>query len=265
MRSRDGLWPDERPGRAQRTRPGGPSALAQPGVPWDRWTRRFRKPGAAREEEGRASRTVSPSGEQRLPISPRPTQALCHRSLVPPGPFPLSQSPWTLWPQPARVDAGLIWVPDGGRCSMEMRGDWGQAGFEVLEEHACLEMLERGTVGRVGVSMESIPVILTVNYHFADGAIHFRTGEGSKLAAATRNAVVAFQIDEIDSVYHAGWSVLAVGMAKELKEPGDLAWASRLPLRAWAPGIREHFVRIVPEVVLGRRIIPGHSEPQPWP
>jgi len=144
-------------------------------------------------------------------------------------------------------------------------GDGAAQDFEVLGEEECLRLLSLGTIGRVAATVGAIPVVFPVNYHFADGAIHFRTGYGSKLAAATRNAVVAFQIDEIDRIYHAGWSVLAVGMAGELKEPGEVAWVSQLPLRAWAPGIRDHFVRIVPEFVSGRRIIPGHSEPQPWP
>ena len=87
-----------------------------------------------------------------------------------------------------------------------------------------------GTIGRVALTM----AVFLVNHHFADGDIHFRTGEGAKLAAAPRNNVVAFQVDEVDRLYHAGWSVLAVGTAQELKESVDLAWATRLPLRAWA-------------------------------
>ena len=144
-------------------------------------------------------------------------------------------------------------------------GDRDETGFEVLGEEECLELLRLGSFGRVAVTVEAIPAVFPVNYRFADGAIHFRTGEGIKLASATRHAVVAFQVDDIDRIYHAGWSVLAVGTAQELKESADLAWAGQLPLRAWAPGVREHFVRIVPDFVSGRRIIPGHDESPPWP
>jgi uncharacterized protein len=148
---------------------------------------------------------------------------------------------------------------------MDAYGDRSQAGFEALGEEECFELLGQGTIGRVGINLESIPVVLPVNYLFADGAIHFRTGEGTKLSAASKNAVVSFQVDAIDPLYHAGWSVLAVGTARVLEDSVDLTWAARLPLRAWAPGVREHFVRIVPEFVSGRRIIPGHDEAQPWP
>ena len=147
----------------------------------------------------------------------------------------------------------------------DLHGDWGQAGFEALGEEECFELLGRGEIGRVGLTLGSIPVVLPVNYHFAEGVIHFRTGEGAKLRAASQNTVVAFQVDDFDPLNHAGWSVLAVGLARVLEDSVDLAWASSLPLRAWAPGVREHFVRIVPEFVSGRRIIPGHDESQPWP
>jgi uncharacterized protein len=148
---------------------------------------------------------------------------------------------------------------------MDIQGGRGQAGFVALGEEECFELLGRETFGRVGVTLGSIPVVLPVNYHFADGAIHFRTGEGTKLKAAAQNTVVAFQVDHIDPTYHAGWSVLAVGMARVLEESTAVSWASRLPLRAWAPGVRDHFVRIVPDFVSGRRILPGHDEPLPWP
>jgi nitroimidazol reductase NimA-like FMN-containing flavoprotein (pyridoxamine 5'-phosphate oxidase superfamily) len=148
---------------------------------------------------------------------------------------------------------------------MDLHGDCGQAGFEALGEAECFELRGRGKIGRVAVTMGAIPAVLPVNYHFADDAIHFRTGEGAKLTTASQNAVVAFEVDEIDLHNHAGWSVLAIGMARVLDSSADLAWAARLPLRAWAPGVRDHFVRIVLEFVSGRRIIPGHDEAQPWP
>jgi len=145
----------------------------------------------------------------------------------------------------------------------EAHGEWRGDGFEILSESECFGLLSRETVGRVAVSLGAIPAVFPVNYLYVDGGIHFRTGVGTKLAAATRGAVVAFEIDEIDRLYHSGWSVLAVGTAEELTEPADLARAAHLPLRTWAPGERDHLVRIVPDFVSGRRILAGHDEPEP--
>jgi nitroimidazol reductase NimA-like FMN-containing flavoprotein (pyridoxamine 5'-phosphate oxidase superfamily) len=61
---------------------------------------------------------------------------------------------------------------------------------------------------------------------------------GTKLDSAANNAVVAFEVDEIDPVAHTGWSVMVTGMARELTDPGELAAAQTPPLARWGPGRR---------------------------
>jgi hypothetical protein len=51
----------------------------------------------------------------------------------------------------------------------------------------------------------------------------FCTANGGKLAAATLQRVVAFQVDEIDPEGRTGWSVLGVGQAYEVTDPRRLA------------------------------------------
>ena len=138
-------------------------------------------------------------------------------------------------------------------------------GFEALDEEECLTLLSQRTIGRVALTMKAMPVVLPVNYCFIDGAIAFRTGDGVKLTAATQNAVVAFQVDDIDPVTHTGWSVLALGIARALTTPADLAWAETLPLRPWAPGSKDHVVRLVPEFLSGRRITDESKDLHAWP
>ena len=62
-----------------------------------------------------------------------------------------------------------------------------------------------------------------VTYHLHDEEIVFRTQNGSKLAAATRHAVVGFEIDDVDLQAHTGWSVLGIGEAYEVVDPARLA------------------------------------------
>jgi len=128
-------------------------------------------------------------------------------------------------------------------------------GYAVLEEAECLRLLAQGSIGRVAVSIGAVPAVFPVNYGVLDGAIVFRTGKGSKLDAAVRNAVVAFEIDEVDPLYHEGWSVLVVGIADEVRDRRMTEKAQRLPLEPWAPGPRHHLVAIQPEFVSGRRIV----------
>jgi nitroimidazol reductase NimA-like FMN-containing flavoprotein (pyridoxamine 5'-phosphate oxidase superfamily) len=123
-----------------------------------------------------------------------------------------------------------------------------------LDEDECRELLGHGTVGRVGVTVGGLPMILPVNYGWVDGDILFRTGDGTKLKAAVDRAVIAFEVDAYDVEHRAGWSVLAIGRAFEVLDPVAVAAAESLALAPWANGNRHHWVRMRPELISGRRI-----------
>ena len=130
-------------------------------------------------------------------------------------------------------------------------------GLELLTEAECRVLLETEQIGRVGLSVGALPAIFPVNYRIVDGDIVFRTGEGTKHRAALRGSVVGFEVDRIDPATATGWSVMAVGVAREvdpLAEP-ELTpeYARIIP---WAGGERGRLVRIHPEVISGRRILP---------
>ena len=134
----------------------------------------------------------------------------------------------------------------------------GDVSLAVLDESECMRLLRTVSVGRVGVTVGAVPAVFPVNFGvLADGCVVFRTGTGSKLDAAVRNAVIAFEVDEVDPIYHEGWSVLVVGVADELRDAAELEESRELPLASWAPGERDHVVRLRPEVVSGRRIVHG--------
>jgi nitroimidazol reductase NimA-like FMN-containing flavoprotein (pyridoxamine 5'-phosphate oxidase superfamily) len=128
-------------------------------------------------------------------------------------------------------------------------------GLEILSPEQCHALLRRNTVGRVAVTVAALPAIFPVNYAVLDGRIIFRTGEGTKLQAALDKAVVAFQIDHFDGSAASGWSVMAVGLAEEITDAGDLASAEGLGLVPFATGDRSRYVGIEPEFVSGRRIV----------
>jgi nitroimidazol reductase NimA-like FMN-containing flavoprotein (pyridoxamine 5'-phosphate oxidase superfamily) len=134
-------------------------------------------------------------------------------------------------------------------------------GLEVLSRDACLRLLATATLGRVGVSVDALPRVLPVNFRFDGGRILIRTGTGTKLDAAADNAVVAFEVDEIDPVAHTGWSVVVTGMARELTDAGELAAAQAPPLARWAPGSGHRLIAISTDLVSGRRIVPGLTAP----
>jgi nitroimidazol reductase NimA-like FMN-containing flavoprotein (pyridoxamine 5'-phosphate oxidase superfamily) len=136
---------------------------------------------------------------------------------------------------------------------MEVDGN----GLEVLDRDECLHLLDGATVGRVAVTSAALPTVLPVNFRLAGDRIVFRTGRGTKLAAATRNAVVAFEVDDIDPIDHTGWSVVVTGVARPVVDPDDLAALDGLGIPRWAPSRDGHMVEVSLELVSGRRLRSG--------
>jgi uncharacterized protein len=132
-------------------------------------------------------------------------------------------------------------------------------GLELLTEQECWRLVGTGEVGRVGVTIAALPVIFPVNYAVIDGAIAFRTSAGSKLAAASRESVVAFEVDDFERAERRGWSVLLVGRAEIVHDLDVTAKVVRAGLEPWVDGRRTDIVRITPGFVSGRRIV--HGEP----
>jgi len=129
-------------------------------------------------------------------------------------------------------------------------------GLEILDRDACLLLLAQKSLGRIGITSGALPTVLPVNYRLIDGQIMFRTARGTKLAAASLNAVVAFEIDEMDAFARTGWSVVVTGIAREVEEPD--ADALRDLIARWAPEPDGHVVAITPELISGRRLDDVH-------
>jgi len=117
-----------------------------------------------------------------------------------------------------------------------------------------MALLAEASVGRLGLSIGALPVILPVNYLLIGDRIVFRTVHGTKLDAATRNAVVAFEADQYENDGSAGWSVLVRGIAAETTDHQILTTARSRGLTSWAlDGLADHYILIDTEVVTGRR------------
>ena len=129
-------------------------------------------------------------------------------------------------------------------------------GLEILPRHECLRLLHQAHLGRIALCIGALPVVLPVNFCMLDDDVVIRTGPGSKLEAATKNAVVAFEVDSFSMFDHAGWSVLVQGVASELVDRESLERAQMLPLRAWAGDDNNRLVRVRSQLVSGRRLDP---------
>ena len=87
---------------------------------------------------------------------------------------------------------------------------------EVVPPDQCFELLGRARVGRIGITVDALPVILPLEFAMSFGSVIFRIVAGAKLSAATENRVVAFEADD-DS--RSGWSVLVESHLRSLTPP----------------------------------------------
>jgi nitroimidazol reductase NimA-like FMN-containing flavoprotein (pyridoxamine 5'-phosphate oxidase superfamily) len=123
-----------------------------------------------------------------------------------------------------------------------------------LSRDECLTLLASVPVGRIVYTRRALPAVELVNFALDHGDIVIRTDRSGKLAAATRGAVVAFEADQMDLAGQSGWSVTAVGPSSEVTDPGERTRLRTMGLKPWAPGERDHFIRISPVMLNGRRL-----------
>lgn len=151
-----------------------------------------------------------------------------------------------------RADSGLtqqpVTQPNGESAT--------PAAVQELARVDALRLLAAQQFGRLAVSRpDDGPLVVPVNFLLVDDTILVRTGVGTKLGLV-REAMVSFQVDEIDPVHRSGWSVLVTGRAYDATD-----WLiDRHELTAWAGGSKDHWIRIVIAEVSGR-VLP----PPTWP
>ena len=66
--------------------------------------------------------------------------------------------------------------------------------------------------------------------------------------------MVAFEADSLDPSGQVGWSVTVIGQSHQVTDAGEISRLERMGLSSWAPGEHEHFIRISPGILSGRRL-----------
>jgi nitroimidazol reductase NimA-like FMN-containing flavoprotein (pyridoxamine 5'-phosphate oxidase superfamily) len=132
--------------------------------------------------------------------------------------------------------------------------------MEQLDEAECLRLISPGGVGRLAFTGRHGLTVFPVNYVLHEGTIVFRTAHDSSTDQDLRTGIedaeykVAFEIDEVDAAAKEGWSVLIQGSAHHVSTEAERASLLEAGVEPW-PGLdRDHFLRIRPTRITGRRI-----------
>ena len=122
----------------------------------------------------------------------------------------------------------------------------------VLDRTECLARLADQEVGRLGVIESGHPVVLPINFTLDGEAPVMATAEGVKSRSA-HGRPACLEVDVIDPVTKAGWSVLVRGRLEDVTHDGEVL--SRItPPAPWATGPHPYLLRLVPFAITGRAV-----------
>ena len=131
---------------------------------------------------------------------------------------------------------------------------------DELSEDECRILISPGGVGRIAYLGRFGLTVLPVNYQVFEDTIVFRTALDSPMGEDLRSGIanaeykVAFEIDELDNSERTGWSVLLQGAAHHVDTDTEHGSVRASGVEPWAGGTKEHYIRIVPSRITGRRI-----------
>ncbi|MCY0903843.1 pyridoxamine 5'-phosphate oxidase family protein [Arthrobacter sp. H14-L1] len=125
--------------------------------------------------------------------------------------------------------------------------------IEHLSTRECWDALRSADIGRLAVIIDDHPEIFPLTYVVDHGTVVFRSAEGSKLDGVRSGYPLAFEVDGYDRSTSKAWSAVIKGTAEKHQDIDEAAAGAMLPLFPWQPGEKNHFVRIVPDQISGRR------------
>ena len=134
------------------------------------------------------------------------------------------------------------------------------APFQELDPETCLGLLREQSIGRLAISRpDAAPHLVPVNYAVLRRSIVFRTTPGTKLDLLATEPV-SFEVDHWDAEGRSGWSVVVQGLAYEASDR-EMEYET-LDLDSVAEQQHSRWVRIVPDVITGRRVVhkPARSQ-----
>jgi nitroimidazol reductase NimA-like FMN-containing flavoprotein (pyridoxamine 5'-phosphate oxidase superfamily) len=124
---------------------------------------------------------------------------------------------------------------------------------EILDLQQCWKRLGETSIGRLALIVEGRPDVFPVNYKVDQETLIFRTGNGTKFKALEADDHIALEADAVNAEFGTAWSVVVKGRAILSDSTTTTLDATGRALFPWQGVEKDHFVRIVPQTVSGRR------------
>ena len=116
------------------------------------------------------------------------------------------------------------------------------------------QLLAGVSLGRIVFTQHAMPAIRPVNHLVDDETIIIRSHLGAAIVArAADGAVVCYEADDIDLARHTGWSVIATGMARLVRDPAAISRYEQV-LQPWTDSQMDYVIAIKPQFITGLRL-----------
>jgi hypothetical protein len=126
--------------------------------------------------------------------------------------------------------------------------------LDVLDDTECRRLLTAGSIGRIAFTEGAMPTIQPASYVIEGNDLLIPTGLGSKMAAGSRGAVLAFEVDDYDLTARTGWNVTVIGPSRLISDPDQVTQLDALGVQPWAPTTTHCYIALRMTMIRGRRI-----------
>lgn len=125
---------------------------------------------------------------------------------------------------------------------------------EELDHSACLRLLRRAPIGRVGFTDRALPRILPVHCLVQDGEVVVARRHNAELKVSP-GEIVAFETDAYDPATREGWCVGLVGTCRAVTDSDEVAELDELDFAPWRSEEGGAYIGISIGLLHGRALI----------
>ncbi|HVA03714.1 MAG TPA: pyridoxamine 5'-phosphate oxidase family protein [Acidimicrobiales bacterium] len=125
--------------------------------------------------------------------------------------------------------------------------------FEELGRDECLTRMATQRLGRLGVVVDGVPLVLPMRFAMDGDTVVLQTNQGAKVFHAPLSSV-SFEVDHVDWEKGVGWSVLVQGIGEDISSALDKRSEElrSLSIHSWAPPPADRWLKIIPRQITGR-------------
>jgi hypothetical protein len=127
-----------------------------------------------------------------------------------------------------------------------------------LDREACLAMLDRTRIGRIGVSVGALPAIVPVDFVVVGETVAFPAEDPSAVQGSVDGVVLAFEVDGQSATGALDWTVMVRGISREVDTLPELAqFQTKWTLRQPTCAVPTRFIAVPTTIISGHRLRDG--------